>query len=314
MSKDEKTTTSQKTSTKKTVKKNNNVKKSSSKKTSSKQTSPKKIEKKSATKIIQEENDYRRTIIAAILIALIFFAGYLAIQIKNNGGIGENKEYVATKDEKSFKEDYENLNGTTDSDGVKFSKTEIIVDNNIKYISMEESLDILDSKSGVIYYGYASDAYSRTAVPVLLKAMSSSKLDTIYYVNIRPSVSGKLDGVGQKENDLRDTYTLNAKNKAKRTKEAASTSYYEVLTSLANYLDDYILVTEKGKKVSTGEKRLNTPTVVSVINGQVVGFHQGTVETQEENDKGELEKLNEDEEKELLNKYTNVISAYLKNK
>ncbi len=313
MSKDEKTTTTKKAQTKKNIKKSDNVRKKPAKKTPAKKQSTKKVEK-TPTKIVQEENNYTRTIIAAILIALIFFVGYLAIQIKNNGGIGENKEYVATKDEKSFKEDYESLNGTTSVDGVKFSKTEIITDNNIKYISMEESLEILDSKSGVIYYGYASDAYSRTAVPVLLKAMSSSELDTIYYVNIRPESAGSLSGVGQKENDLRDTYTLNAKNKAKRTKEAASESYYDVLTSLANYLDDYILVTKKGKKVSTGEKRLNTPTVVSVINGEIVGFHQGTVDTQDENDNGELESLNKEEEKELLNKYTNLISAYLKNK
>lgn len=296
--------------------------KSTPKKTASKKTT-KKIEKKvpakskttkKELKLVQEENNYTRTLIAAVLISLIFFGGYLAIQFKTNGGLGENKDYVPTKEEKTFKKDYESLNGTTSLDGVKYSETEIINDNNIKYISMDEALDILDSKSGVIYFGYASCPYSRSAVPVLLDAMTSSDLDTIYYVNIRPEEANRLDGNGQKENDLRDTYTLNPKNKAKRTKEAASSSYYEILTSLANYLDDYILVTSKGKKVSTGEKRLNTPTVVSVVNGEIVGFHEGTVTTQDENEKGELQKLNKDETKELLNQYTKVISAYLKNK
>ena len=276
----------------------------------------KKVTKKNPkeTKVVQEENNYTRTLIAAILIAFIFFGGYLAIQYKTNGGLGENKEYVPTREEKTFKEDYESLNGTTSVDGIKFSKVSIINDNNIKYISMDEALEIIDSKSGVIYFGYASCPYSRSAVPVLLDAMSSSTLDTIYYVNLRPKEAGNLSGTGQKENDLRDTYTLNAKNKAKRTKEAASDSYYEILTSLANYLDDYILVTEKGKKVSTGEKRLNTPTVISVVNGEIVGYHEGTVDSQKENEKGELEELSKDEEKELLNEYTKIISAYLKNK
>ncbi len=309
--------TKPKSTPKKTTAKKTNQTKKVENKTTKKATSvtkqPKKVTKKEP-KLIQEENNYTRTLIAAVLIALIFFAGYLAIQFKTNGGLGESKDYVPTTEEKAFKEDYESLNGTTSVDGVKFSETSIINDNNIKYISIDEALDILDSGSGVIYFGYASCPYSRSAVPVLLDAMTSSELDTIYYVNLRPKETGRLDGVGQKENDLRDTYTLNAKNKAKRTKEAASESYYEILTSLANYLDDYILVTEKGKKVSTGEKRLNTPTVVSVVNGEVVGFHQGTVDTQEENEKGELQALTKDEEKELLNKYTKLISAYLTNK
>lgn len=274
---------------------------------------------KKETKIIQEENNYTRTLIAALLIALIFLGGYFAIQFKTNGGLGNNKEYVPTKEEKSFKEDYESLNGTTSVDGVKFSKVEIIEDNNVKYISMDEAQKILDGEnkdieSGVIFFGYASCPYSRSAVPVLLKAMESSDLNTIYYVNLRPANSSSLNGVGQKENDLRDMYTLNAKNKAKRTKEAASDSYYKILTSLANHLDDYVLLTNSGKKVKTGEKRLNTPTIVSVIKGEIVGFHQGTAASHLENEKGELQKLTKEEEKELLNEYTKVISAYLTNK
>lgn len=305
-----KSTSEKKPSTKKTVDKK--VTKKTTKKANtqpSKKTTPVKKE----TKIIQEENNYSRTIIAAIIIAFIFFAGYIAITLKNNGGFGNNKEYVPTKEEKMFREDYEVLNGTNATDGTKYSEVDIIADNNIKYISMEEAVTMLDSGSGVIYFGYAACPYSRSAIPVLLKAMSSSDLDTIYYVNIRPADSSRLDGTGQKENDLRDTYTLNPKNKAKKTADAKE-SYYEVLTALANYLDDYVLLTDSGKKVNTGEKRLQTPTVVSVINGEIVGFHQETVPTQETNKKGELVKLTKEEEKELLNEYTKIISNYLKNK
>lgn len=314
-----KTQTKKVTTKKATPKKQATTKKTENKNTikSSSTSSVTKVSKKSSKKepkIVQEENNYTRTIIAAVLIAFIFLGGYLAIQFKTNGGLGENKEYVPTTEEKNFKKDYESLNGATSVDGVKFSEVSIIKDNNIKYISMDEALDILDSGSGIIYFGYASCPYSRSAVPVLLDAMTSSELDAIYYVNLRPKEVGRLDGVGQKENDLRDTYTLNAKNKAKKTKEAASESYYEILTSLANYLDDYILVTEKGKKVSTGEKRLDSPTVVAVVNGEVVGFHQKTVDTQEKNDQDELPALTKDEEKELLSEYTKLISAYLKNK
>lgn len=298
-----------KTTPKKEVKKTSSTPKKketpkTTKKTPAKKaTAPKTVKKE--TKIVQEENNYTRTLIAAVLIALIVLGGYLAVRIKENGSLTGKDNYVATADEKTFKESYEGLNGTTDANGQKITEVEIMVDNNIEYISLDKALSILDSGSGVIYFGFSACSYCRNAVPVLLDAMNSSDLDKIYYVDIRPD--------NKAENDLRDTYSLNAKNKAKKTKDASDT-YYEVLTSLANHLDDYVLYTEKGKKVNTGEKRLLAPTVVSVVKGEIVGFHQGTLDSHEADDKGTLKDLTKEQKKELLKKYTKVISEYLTKK
>lgn len=297
-----KTTTSEvkkKQTTKKTTTKKSNPKSSTVKSTKSKTTPVKK-----ETKVVQEENNYTRTLIAAVLIALIFFAGYAAVKLKNGDSITSPK-YVATAMEKQFKEEYESLNGTTYSDGSKITEVEIIEDNNIEYISMTDAVNLLDSGTGVIYFGFSGCSFCRNAVPVLLEAMTSSELETIYYVDLRPE--------NKAENDLRDTYTLNTKNKAKKTKDAEE-SYYEVLTSLANYLEDYVLTTDKGKKVDTGEKRLYVPTVVAVVEGEIVGFHQGTVEGHEVGENGVLEALTKDEKKELLNTYSKLISNYLTKK
>ncbi len=298
-----------KTTPKKEVKKTSSTPKKketpkTTKKTPAKKaTAPKTVKKE--TKVVQEENNYTRTLIAAVLIALIVLGGYLAVRIKENGSLTGKDDYVATADEKTFKESYEGLNGTTDANGQKITEVEIMVDNNIEYISLDKALSILDSGSGVIYFGFSACSYCRNAVPVLLDAMNSSDLDKIYYVDIRPD--------NKAENDLRDTYSLNAKNKAKKTKDASDT-YYEVLTSLANHLDDYVLYTEKGKKVNTGEKRLLAPTVVSVVKGEIVGFHQGTLDSHEADDKGTLKDLTKEQKKELLKKYTKVISEYLTKK
>ncbi len=304
MAKEEtKKTTTKKPTPKASVAKKPATKKATSNKTTTvKKTATKKSPAQKSTKIIQEENNYQRLIIAGIIIAFVFIAGFLAIEYKKNGGFGGEKAYVATKDEKKFTEDYEKLNGTTNSSGTKYNDVKILADNNIIYITLDEAATMLDSGSGVIYFGYSSCATSREAVPVLLDAMTSSKLDKIYYVDIRPDA--------KKENDIRDEYTLNAKNKAKKTKDA-DTKYYEVLTSLANYLDDYILYTESGKKVNTGEKRLQTPTVVSLVNGEIVGFHEGTVGGHEESATGEISKLDKEQRKELLNTYSKIISKYL---
>lgn len=265
--------------------------------TTAKKTAPKKVTTNKNTKIVQEENNYKNTIIAAIIIALIFIVGLFAIQKASDKN--EDVNYVPTEDEIAFKEAYESLNGTSNV------QVEIIKDNNIEYIDMKKASELLESGSGVIYFGYSEDEFARTAVPVLLDAMSSSELNKIYYVDLRPE--------NKEENDLRDLYTLNTKNKAKIAKEATE-EYSLVRTALANHLDDYVLETSKGKKVNTGQKRLNSPTVISVVEGQVMGFHEGTVEGHNLNKENKLPALTKDQRKLLLEEYTAVISSQLNKK
>lgn len=275
------------------------AKKAPAKKTSTtaKKTTPKKVVTNKNTKIVQEENNYKNTIIAAIMIAIVFLVGLFAIQHASDKN--EEKNYVPTEDEVAFKEEYESLNGTANT------KVNIIKDNNIVYIDMKKASELLESGSGVIYFGYSEDEFARTAIPVLLEAMSSSDLNKIYYVNLIPE--------NKAENDLRDLYTLNSKNKAKIAKEATE-EYSLVRTALANHLDDYVLLTSKGKKVNTGQKRLNSPTVVSVVEGQVMGFHEGTVEGHVINKEEKLPALTKDQRKLLLEEYTAVISSQLNKK
>ncbi len=275
--------------------------KETKKKTAAKKTTPKKVAapaKKATTKtktprIVQTENSYGRTIVAALLIIVILVGGYLAVQYKKSHGEGAA---VITADEKKFKNEYESLNSTE-----KNRKVEIMSDNNIKYISMEDAAKMLDDGSGVIYFGFAGCPWCRNVVPVLLNAAKGTELDVIYYVNIRPD--------SKKENDLRDEYTLDSRNKAKKTKEAKA-GYDQVLLALANYLSDYVLKTDSGKKVNTGEKRLYAPTVVVVKKGVVIGFHEGTYEGHDMDKNGNLPDLTKDQEKDLLSVYTKMIAKY----
>ena len=253
--------------------------------------------KKKTAKIIQSENNYGRTIIAAVLIIVVLIGGYLAVQYKKNHGDGL---YIQTADEKKFKDEYESLNGVENNKTISIMK-----DNNIQYITMAEASKLLDSGTGVIYFGYAGSFWCRNAVPVLLDAMQETKLDTIYYVNIRPD--------SKKENDLRDEYTLDSRNKAKKTK-TADDSYYEILLALANDLSDYVLTTDTGKKVNTGEKRLYAPTVAAVKDGVVIGFHEGTLDGHDLDEDNHLADLTKDQEKELLDVYKKLLNKYLEEK
>ena len=277
---------------------NKQVKKSPAKKTTKtiSRTIPKKsTPKKKETRILQTENNYGRTILAALLIIVVLIGGYLAVQYKKNHGEGV---YIQTADEKKFKEEYESLNGVENANSITVMK-----DNNVIYINLEEAAKLLDSGSGIIYFGMASCPWSRNAVPVMLDAMQEAKVDTIYYVNVRPD--------NKKENDIRDEYTLDSRNKAKKTKDADE-SYYNVLLSLANELKDYVLTTDAGKKVSTGEKRLNTPTVVAVKHGVLIGFHEGTVNNNLLDKDGNLPALSKDQEKELKDVYIKIFDKYKK--
>lgn len=305
MAKEEKTkATSPKKTTAKKEEKKETTKKAPKKNTGATKTKETKSvsSNKAKTSIVQEENHYGRTLIAGLLIIIIFVGGFLAVKYKENGGLLPNDKYVPTQAEKDFKEEYESLNGTTRSNGVKNKEISIMEDNNIKYLTVEEAAKMLDSGSGIIYFGFAACPWCRNAVPVLLNAMNSSELDTIYYVNVRPDDDAS--------KDIRDTYILNSKNKAKKSKDADQ-AYYDILTALANDLEDYVLTTDAGKKVNTGEKRLYAPTVVAVKEGVVVGFHEGTVEGHEKDENGVLRDLTKDEETELLNTYSQMISKYL---
>lgn len=280
-----------KTTTKKVTKKPTTkkvTKKTTTKKTMAKKTETKKITAPKQTKIVQKENNYKNITIASVIITLIFIVGIIFISILSKNGGDAN--YVPTIDETNFKKEYESLNGTS------AHKVEIIKDNNIVYIDMKKASELLESGSGVIYFGAASCEECRASVPVLLDAMSSSELETIYYVDLT------------NENNLRDEYVLNEKNKAK-VKLSATAEYDSVRLSLANHLEDYVLTTTKGKKVNTGQKRLQDLTVVSVVEGQIMGFHEGTVNNHKNTDK-----LNKEQEKELLDSYTKVISSQLNKK
>lgn len=273
---------------------------SSAKKTT-KQPVKKSSTRKKETTIVQEENHYGKTLLAGLIIIVALVGVFFAYKNKDNDNKDNNK-VVLTADEKKFKEEYESLNGTTKSNGTTVTDVEIIKDNNIEYITIDEAADILDSGSGLIYFGFAACPWCRNAVPELLTAMSNSNLDKIYYVNVRPGDDA--------EQDIRDLYTLNDRNKARKTKDA-SQSYYDILLSLANELSDYVLVTEKGKKVNTGEKRLYAPTVVAVLNGEIVGFHEGTVDNHEKDENGDLRALTKAEKEKLRTEYTKIISSYL---
>lgn len=247
---------------------------------------------------IPEEANYGKTLLAGLLIIIILIGGYFSYRKIYNKENTPSEEIKYSKDEIKFKEEYEKLNNEKNTDGEVLSPISILEDNNITYTNLDKVVDLIKNNNGVLYIGNANNQKSRMIVPLLLKAMSNTSLEKIYYLDIV-----------ENNEDIRDSFEI-VKKKAKKTKEA-SDKYYELLKLLDSKLSTYYLFNNKGEKINTGEKRINIPTVISFNAGNILGYVEGTVDNHELDSEGILRSLTNKEEKELIEKYTNLITEYL---
>lgn len=261
-------------------------------------------EKKLDKKMDEKSMDRLRIVAASLLAILVLVGAYFGYKEKNKELEAPKNSYVATESEKKFKEEYESLNGTVRQSTKVANKTvNIVEDNNVEYIDIDQAADILEKGSGLIYFGFASCPWCRTAVPVLLNAMESTNLEKIYYVDVRPNDDANAD--------IRARYTL-VKNQPKLLKEASSPRYDDVLNSLSEFLSEYTLTADTGKTIPVGKKNLSAPTVVVVQNGVVLDVHIGTINGHVKDEEGVLRDLTSEEEGQLNQRYVEMINKLLK--
>lgn len=204
-------------------------------------------------------------VVIALVIAILFF-------LLNNKGMSDGER---------FKQEYEELNDS-------HLEVNIDSDNMIKYIGLEEAIDIIKNDTGVIYFGYPSCPWCRNAVPVLLDAASSTSLDTIYYVNAY---------------NIRDVKEIDDDGNIVTTNEG-DRLYDDLLKVLDDILDPYTLTLDNGEVIDLGEKRLYVPMVLFVKDGEVVSYHLSTVDSQEDPSIS----LNDSQRDELYNIYLDGIN------
>ena len=143
-------------------------------------------------------------------------------------------QYLKSDGEK-FKAEYESLNN--ENVNINISKN-----NPIKYVTLDEVFDIIQNKTGVIYFGFPGCPWCRNMIPVLFEAAKNNNIDTIYYFNPR---------------DIRK-------------------SDNEDYNKLKEILNEYLSEDENGQKV------LYVPDVYFIKDGKIVGHHLGTVDSQED--------------------------------
>jgi len=186
-----------------------------------------------------------------------------------------------------FKEEYEALN---EKEG--YIELDIDKSNPIEYADYDKLLEVIDNGTAIIYLGFPECPWCRNALPVLFDVAKDKEVEVIYYMNIL---------------NERDSYIVEDKKLVYATddegnEKKGTKGYFKLLKALDEHLTDYV-VSFEGKEYKTGEKRIYAPTVVFVRDGEVIGLHVSTVDSQE----SPKEPLTKKQYKELYSIYEDYI-------
>lgn len=185
-------------------------------------------------------------------------------------------------DAKKFKDEYESLNTKINPNNDKeYMEINIDEDNPMVYATYDEVKELIKKGTAVIYFGFPECPWCRNTVPVLIDVAKEMGIEKIYYYN---AVS------------IRDKKSLDSNGNIV-VEDEGTKEYKELVELLYNYLPVY------GGLNDDSIKRLYLPTVVFIKNGEVIGLHTSTVESQED-PYVELTK-------EQYNELKNIFSDYI---
>ena len=162
-----------------------------------------------------------------------------------------------TKDSIKFKEEYEAINAKyNSSNNKKYISINIKENNPVKYSSYDEIFEVLESGTGVIYFGFPECPWCRNLVPVLTDSALENGIKTVYYLNILEDRDIK---------ELKTTGTGKKKKTTIVTTKEGTPEYHKLLGILADFMSEY-----KGLN-DESIKRIYLPTVVFVKDGKILG-------------------------------------------
>ena len=167
-------------------------------------------------------------IITILVIVLCFFAVRLN---EKNENLSKNSD-----DGIRFQEEYSSLNGKTSAEGIEYPNVNLDSNNLYNYASENDIIEVLKSKTGVVYLGFPECQWCQQYVVYLNEVAKARGISTIYYYNIR-----------QDRTDNTEEYQR-----------------------IVNLLKDYLEEDEEGNP------RIYVPAVILVRNGDIIGFDDET--------------------------------------
>lgn len=221
-----------------------------------------------------------------ILTLTILIITLLGLTACDNKKINES----ATK----FKEEYESLNGKTNSNG-KVHRTLIIDENNpYEKVSASDILKKLENKETFyVYFGDKLCPWCRSVIEKSIEIANKNNINKIYYVNIWDDEGNEV---------LRDKYTLENGEVIKAIE--GTSEYKELLEIFDELLTDYTLTNQDGNKVQVGEKRIYAPNFIYIKNGKPIKITEGISDKQKDSREELTDEILNDEE-ELFSEFFN---------
>ena len=226
--------------------------------------------------------------ILTITMLLILVMGTVACNKnnKNNNTTTTTSAVVINTDAKKFKEDYESLNGKTNSRGLEHRTVTIDSENPFIYATADEIVKKIEKKETFyVYFGDTLCPWCRSAIEMAIKVAKENNIKTIYYVPIWDKEGNEI---------LRDKYKVNEDGNLEQVVKGTD-AYYKLLTLFDDVLDDYNVSDSEGNKVSTNEKRIYAPNYFYVENGQIVIKVEGTSANQKDSREELTDELLNDE-------------------
>ena len=144
-----------------------------------------------------------------------------------------------------------------EKDSVKFKNEYSYLDiNKNNPFIYKSAIDIVsminDKKSFLVYLGYPDDENVKIFIPNLVKFLDDNNVEEIYYVNIE---------------NIRNEVSYNGKSL--ETIKIGTKGYYDLIKLLDDFLDDYYVSNNNGKKVLAG-KRIEAPSLLVVEKGEPI--------------------------------------------
>ena len=208
-------------------------------------------------------------IISVILIVLVMVSVLFSMK-------KDDVTVTYTEDEIKFKDEYEKVNGMELSSDYVLKNITIPNDNNVVYLSDNNIVEKLTKGTNVIYFGWADCNWCRTALPVLLDTLKENNIDTLYYYDFK---------------SLRNAYENGDEEKSK--------IYENIISIIGNDINTYFDEDSSRKDM----KKMLVPTVVFIKNGDYIGLHFKTVDSQVNS----TDELNKEQVLELKHSYQSLI-------
>jgi len=241
-----------------------------------------------------------KKIIIGLVALLIAAIGIGACSVTPNN----IEESIETADMLRFKEEYEELNGQRNPADTQTYKTITIPEFNlIRYLTPEEILEIAESGTGLISFGFPQCPWCRQITPLLIDVALDMGLDVINYIDMT---------------EIRTTWEL--QDGVPVMTDPGHPRYQDLLVAFRSILEPlelnpFALTDSDGNRISTEELRIFVPTIVAIRDGRIVASHIYTVSASFPGNphSNQWNPLSDEETREMRTIYENIIAALFGN-